>query len=111
MLGDVEDLEALVEMATGVERGDPDAAITILEFGDFQCPACQQFATLVKPQIDLAYIESRESPDSYSTTTRLCPPTHMRFWRLGEHAARLIRASSISGPSTINSSRTSRHGP
>ena len=58
VLGDVEDLEALVEMATGVERGDPDAAITILEFGDFQCPACQQFATLVKPQIDLAYIES-----------------------------------------------------
>ncbi len=58
VLGDVEDLEALVEMATGVERGDPNAAITILEFGDFQCPACQQFATLVKPQIDLAYIDA-----------------------------------------------------
>jgi protein-disulfide isomerase len=28
-----------------------------LEFGDFQCPACQQFATFVKPQVDLAYVD------------------------------------------------------
>ena len=55
--GEMEDLGALVEMATGVERGDPNAPITILEFGDFQCPACQQFAALVKPQIDLAYVD------------------------------------------------------
>ena len=55
--GEMEDLGALVEMATGVERGDPNAPITILEFGDFQCPACQQFATLIKPQIDLAYVD------------------------------------------------------
>ena len=52
-----EDMGALVQLATGVERGAPDAPITILEFGDFQCPACQQFATFVKPQIDLAYVE------------------------------------------------------
>jgi protein-disulfide isomerase len=57
VMGEVEDMRALVQMATGVERGDPDAPITILEFGDFQCPACQQFATFVKPQIDLAFVE------------------------------------------------------
>ena len=55
--GEMEDLQALVAMATGVERGDPDAPISILEFADFQCPSCQQFATFVKPQIDLAYVE------------------------------------------------------
>ena len=58
VLGEIEDLETLVALATGVEQGDPDAPITILEFGDFQCPACQQFATFVKPQIDLAYVDS-----------------------------------------------------
>ncbi len=56
--GELEDLQALVGMATGVERGDPNAPITILEFGDFQCPACQQFATFVKPQLDLAYVDA-----------------------------------------------------
>ena len=38
--------------------GIPNAPITILEFGDFQCPACQQFATLIKPQIDFAYVDA-----------------------------------------------------
>ena len=56
--GEFENLGELVAMATGVERGDPNAPITILEFGDFQCPACQQFATFVKPQLDLAYVEA-----------------------------------------------------
>ena len=60
--GELEDLETLVEMATGVERGDPNAPITILEFGDFQCPACQQFATFVKPQLDLAYVDAGIAP-------------------------------------------------
>ena len=55
--GEYEDLGTLVAMATGVERGDPNASITILEFGDFQCPACQQFATGAKPQIDFAYVD------------------------------------------------------
>ena len=56
--GELTDVQALVDMATGVERGNPDAPITIMEFADYQCPACQQFATLVKPEVDLAYVET-----------------------------------------------------
>ena len=56
--GELTDVAALVELATGIERGDPDAPITIMEFADYQCPACQQFASLVKPQVDLMYVES-----------------------------------------------------
>jgi len=56
--GEIENLGELVELATGIELGDPDAPITIMEFGDYQCPACQQFATMVKPQVELAYIQT-----------------------------------------------------
>jgi len=59
VLGELDDLAALVEMATGIERGDPNAPITILEFGDFQCPSCQQFATFVKPSIDSELIDTK----------------------------------------------------
>ena len=53
-----ENPQELVELAAGVERGDPDAPITILEFADFQCPACRQFATRIKPEVDLAYVDN-----------------------------------------------------
>ena len=56
VVGEIDNQE-LVALATGVERGDPNAPITIMEFADFQCPACQQFATFVKPQLDLAYVD------------------------------------------------------
>ena len=55
-LGEIEDND-LVALAQGVVYGDPDAPVTIMEFGDYQCPACRQFGLTVKPQIDLAYIQ------------------------------------------------------
>ncbi len=55
--GEIE-YQELYDLATGIELGDPDAPITIMEFGDYQCPACQQFATMVKPQVELAYVET-----------------------------------------------------
>ncbi len=53
-----ESLEELAQMAVGIELGDPNASVTIMEFADYQCPSCQHFAGNVKPQIDLAYIQS-----------------------------------------------------
>jgi protein-disulfide isomerase len=54
---DIEDPERLIELAAGVESGDPEAPVTILEFGDYQCPACGAFAGQVKPLLDLNYVE------------------------------------------------------
>jgi len=39
-------------------RGDPNAPVTMIEFGDFQCPFCGRFFTDTEPQIDEAYIQS-----------------------------------------------------
>ncbi|MEQ1855614.1 MAG: thioredoxin domain-containing protein [Longimicrobiales bacterium] len=61
----LDDINRLVELAQGMTKGDPNATVSIIEFGDFQCPACQQFATQVKPQVELALIESGKAKFIY----------------------------------------------
>lgn len=51
----------LVEAAQGLVMGSADAPLTIVEFGDYQCPGCGAFASLVKPQIESAYVESGQA--------------------------------------------------
>jgi protein-disulfide isomerase len=53
----IEDSERLVELAQGVTLGDENAPVTIVEFGDYQCPACGSFAATVKPQIQLLLVD------------------------------------------------------
>lgn len=53
----MEDGETVVTMAQPMTLGNPDAPISIVEFGDFQCPGCGAFARQVKTQIELAYID------------------------------------------------------
>jgi hypothetical protein len=38
--------------------GSPSARITIIEFGDFQCPFCARFAKETEPQINQTYIQT-----------------------------------------------------
>jgi protein-disulfide isomerase len=59
------DVNRLVELAQGVTKGDPSATVSIIEFGDYQCPSCQVFATQVEPQMNLALIESGKAKFIY----------------------------------------------
>lgn len=44
--------------ANGNSMGDPDAPIQMVEFGDFQCPFCERFATETEPLLVQNYIET-----------------------------------------------------
>jgi protein-disulfide isomerase len=43
--------------AEGYLLGDPNAPVQILEFADFQCPACERFATITEPDIRSRIVE------------------------------------------------------
>lgn len=53
----MDDPQTVVQLASGVTTGNPDAPITIAEFGDYQCPGCAGFAGTVKPQLEIAYLQ------------------------------------------------------
>lgn len=53
--------EQLVALAEGETMGDPEAGVTIVEFGDYQCPACGSFALQLKPQIDTRFVDTGEA--------------------------------------------------
>lgn len=45
------DVEATPAQAEGYLYGDPNAPVQILEFGDFECPSCGQFAVVTEPDV------------------------------------------------------------
>ena len=49
--------QELVEIARGTEMGDPDAPVTIMDFSDYQCPACRSFALQAKPFLQDRFID------------------------------------------------------
>lgn len=58
---DIPDSEQLVALAQGVTMGDADAPVTVVEFGDYQCPGCGAFALSVKPQIESALVQTGQA--------------------------------------------------
>jgi protein-disulfide isomerase len=47
-----------VNMAGDFYKGNPDAALVVIEFSDFQCPFCRTHALEVQPTIDEQFIDT-----------------------------------------------------
>lgn len=53
-----ESLTASLPAAEGYLRGNPNAPVTIMEFADFECPGCGQFATLEGPEVKTRLVDA-----------------------------------------------------
>jgi protein-disulfide isomerase len=47
-----------VTLAGDQYKGDPEASVVVIEFSDFQCPACGEHTLEVQPTLDQEFIES-----------------------------------------------------
>jgi len=45
--------------------GNPDAAVSIVEYGDFQWPGCRQFARVVEPVIEETFVATGQAKFEY----------------------------------------------
>jgi protein-disulfide isomerase len=54
----VTDVAVTATQAEGYLLGNPNAPVQVLEFADFECPACGQFATITEPDIRKRIIET-----------------------------------------------------
>lgn len=45
--------------------GDPDAPITVVEFGDFKCPACKAWGENIFPQLVNDYVDTGQVKFSF----------------------------------------------
>ena len=48
---DVTNVKATPAKAEGYLLGNPNAPVQVMEFADFECPACGQFATITEPDV------------------------------------------------------------
>ncbi len=90
--------DAPLPAARGYLRGDPNLPITIVEFGDFECPGCGQFATIQEPDLrkriveaGLANFKFMDFPlQSHANTLTAhlaagCADEQGKFWEMHDH--------------------------
>jgi protein-disulfide isomerase len=41
-------------------KGNPDAKLVLVEFGDFQCPSCQRHVLTTQPELDKRFVDTGE---------------------------------------------------
>lgn len=82
-------------LAEGYLKGDPNAPVVLIEFGDFECPQCGKFATVTEPDVRKHLIDSGKvalryfdyplpmHPNTWEAShTAACANEQGRFWEM-----------------------------
>ena len=91
----LDDPTALMRAAQGITKGDAKAPVTIIEFGDYECPACGTFALTIQPQIEKEYVATGKAkfvfydfplvsihpPSFLAARAARCANDQDRFWQ------------------------------
>ena len=78
------DLKADPSQARGYLLGDSTAPVQIIEYADFECPACGEFATLTEPDVRKALIQTGKASWRYYDFPL---PMHKNTWDASNAAA------------------------
>jgi len=70
--------------ASGYVIGNPSAPVQILEFADFECPACGSFATLTEPDVRKRLVETGQASFRFLDFPL---PIHLNTWDASMAAA------------------------
>jgi protein-disulfide isomerase len=70
--------------AVGYVLGDSSAPVQVLEFADFECPACAQFATITEPDVRKRLIETGKASIRFLDYPL---PMHRNTWPASNAAA------------------------
>ena len=103
--------EELFDLAQGVVLGDPEAPVTIVEFGDYQCPTCGIFTLQVKPLLELNYVREGKAsfvfydfpltgrhPNAFiAARAARCAGDQEKYW---EYHKQLFSSQSVWAPET-----------
>lgn len=87
----LEDPQALIAAARGVDLGEPDAPVRVLVFSDFTCPACRNFSLGVEPSMKSELIETgkvRFTYHDYPLDLQAAGPQGHRWGFIAARAAR-----------------------
>lgn len=98
----LDDPQALMRAAQGITKGDANAPVTIIEFGDYECPACGTFALTVQPQIENVYVATGKAkfvfydfplvsihpPSFIAARAARCANDQDRFWQFHDELYR-----------------------
>lgn len=86
---------SLAAQAEGYLLGRPDAPVQIIEFADFECPGCAQFATVTEPDVRKRIVEAGDAnfrffdfplpmhPNSWpASNAAACAHEQGKFWEM-----------------------------